>query len=1222
MKKKTLLLLLISFILIISSIRLVNAIEYNWNEDALETFNMLYEPGKGFVEFIDANGLKTHPNFYAETQALATISLFEMYKLYGCEECKNLAVETLEILKNNFFDKEYGGFVYYISFSPYEKNFTAKYALTQVLTSLAFAEGYEITKNQEYQEISSDTINLVEENLYDAQNGRLYHTAHQNWVLTGCEYGCCGNGTWIEEQAFALLTFTRMYEITKNTHYKQLALSTLQAFPNLLAKESEIDICPGVRPSNQTWVYLISVKSILDSYELEKDQKYLELGKSILDSSLIRISDGDDPHSLSFAVLALGSYYKISKDEKYFSISKNFTGKLLELNSYPGFWHDYTRQVKFTKDQAIAFLALAQYDILTSKNYTTLLFFVLILALAVIILIFLIQKFLLKSRLKSTIFILFMIFILILYPKNVKACAGGWDHYFYNLKDNILFLQLLNENTNQIYSLDLLKQQNDTWLKFEKVANAYGAPIIGSYIFYPYRPIYKTTTNYSDPLVTAGCNSTVNGCYNSPNPNPVDVQYSYSYNTTFNPEGKEILVRVDDTNTCECYDAYCNGFNSTTTCNTTNFDKVYFKVSDYIAGYKAHLINNQTLEAGFVKIGNYTYKISVDNITNPSKINLTAMPIRLANLNFSGSLTSVCDRNRVDALINNLSTEYVTYDVRNWTFVERIYTDSNCNYFGDMYVNVTPGAYNLFVHGLKWGWNCDDPYDNCNPIDKKPRNQSFYVLHDPLQVYRHEGGNEVFNLSGGVNYTWLINITNYASSNWSMTLNLSILNTSNYLLKNETKPFFVLAGQNNITTFNFSTSTEWPSEVKAVVKLEGLTNSTWLEYFNVTDYDAPRFSGNSTNSTLAGTAVSHNLYWTDNVGLSYAIFSFDNCTGTLENDTTWVAFTANPDWSNVTKTINSTVGCTIRWKIYANDTSNNWNASEVFSYTTTTIITITLESDKMTSNRQIISRPNSDILLYGKAFYTNGTSYTNQQLNFTYDTRSLGSDTTNASGYYSFTFSIPYEGSYNLTVKARDASGNTGENSTTLFVSTHPIYAKFKLSYHLEASKTDDIYRIGTSGLTNETIDNLDKANVQYASNLTHGYVCSYDSNGLLSLIHSGKKPDLSFVNFSTNASLADYTLELKQKIEDTNLLLTYSKGTCQNIEDKMYLVESYAIPSRAFSSFSYPIPSAVPILIQFKNDRMQINGSDRFSAGDHKICAQKSGISSGSKPIIDVSVC
>jgi len=40
-------------------------------------------------------------------------------------------------------------------------------------------------------------------------------------------------------------------------------------------------------------------------------------------------------------------------------------------------------------------------------------------------------------------------------------------------------------------------------------------------------------------------------------------------------------------------------------------------------------------------------------------------------------------------------------------------------------------------------------------------------------------------------------------------------------------------------------------------------------------------------------------------------------------------------WSNVTKTLNDTVGANVQWRVYANDTSNNWNASEIFELVTT-----------------------------------------------------------------------------------------------------------------------------------------------------------------------------------------------------------------------------------------------------------------------------------------------
>jgi len=108
-------------------------------------------------------------------------------------------------------------------------------------------------------------------------------------------------------------------------------------------------------------------------------------------------------------------------------------------------------------------------------------------------------------------------------------------------------------------------------------------------------------------------------------------------------------------------------------------------------------------------------------------------------------------------------------------------------------------------------------------------------------------------------------------------------------------------------------------------------------WWNITDTTPPTYSDNSTNSTHAGQDILHSLKWTDVVGLSGYIFSFDNGTGTLVNNT-WTAMTGTTNWSNVTKIVNSTVGATIRWCVYANDTSGNWNntgCDTPFSYVTT-----------------------------------------------------------------------------------------------------------------------------------------------------------------------------------------------------------------------------------------------------------------------------------------------
>lgn len=95
---------------------------------------------------------------------------------------------------------------------------------------------------------------------------------------------------------------------------------------------------------------------------------------------------------------------------------------------------------------------------------------------------------------------------------------------------------------------------------------------------------------------------------------------------------------------------------------------------------------------------------------------------------------------------------------------------------------------------------------------------------------------------------------------------------------------------------------------------------------------APKWYDNSTNSTHVGSAVLHRVRWTDDTALAGYIFSFDNGTGTYTNDT-WVSMIGTGNWSNVTKVINATLGSTIKWRVYSNDSNNAWNVTNEFSYT-------------------------------------------------------------------------------------------------------------------------------------------------------------------------------------------------------------------------------------------------------------------------------------------------
>jgi len=99
------------------------------------------------------------------------------------------------------------------------------------------------------------------------------------------------------------------------------------------------------------------------------------------------------------------------------------------------------------------------------------------------------------------------------------------------------------------------------------------------------------------------------------------------------------------------------------------------------------------------------------------------------------------------------------------------------------------------------------------------------------------------------------------------------------------------------------------------------------------DTTPPTYNDVSYNATLAGQPCLFSCKWTDDTGLGGYIFSW-NASGAWQNDT-WSSFSANPDWANVTKTLPSQVGLVIGYRWYANDTSNNWNATTIFTLTTT-----------------------------------------------------------------------------------------------------------------------------------------------------------------------------------------------------------------------------------------------------------------------------------------------
>jgi len=280
------------------------------------------------------------------------------------------------------------------------------------------------------------------------------------------------------------------------------------------------------------------------------------------------------------------------------------------------------------------------------------------------------------------------------------------------------------------------------------------------------------------------------------------------------------------------------------------------------------------------------------------------------------------------------------------------------------------------------------------------------------------------------------NTTTAVDNIFSGTANLVIWDntTSGGFVANSTTEYFsidvsvpsVVSG----TTYNFTLSTL--DDASAVV-----SNDVTVTVNDVTN---PTYQNDDVDNTGAGTSADFSLYWIDNVGLSGYIFSTNN-SGVWANNS-FASMSGSTGWSNVTKILNSTVGLVIGWRIYVNDTSNNWNASQIFSFTTTETLPPTYSNvhSNVTTNTNVtlgyvinfgcLWSDNSGMSHYLNSSSINSSNFVN------------GTWIAFGSGNWSnFTISYPSAaggGNYSIKIYANDTQGNENVTAVWTWYNTTP----------------------------------------------------------------------------------------------------------------------------------------------------------------------------------------
>jgi len=110
-----------------------------------------------------------------------------------------------------------------------------------------------------------------------------------------------------------------------------------------------------------------------------------------------------------------------------------------------------------------------------------------------------------------------------------------------------------------------------------------------------------------------------------------------------------------------------------------------------------------------------------------------------------------------------------------------------------------------------------------------------------------------------------------------------------------------------------------------ISKIINHLNQQLVLYVEGVDYDAP----DAIFVDFVQVKVNYNSY-------STTTFNCDNTNAkdNMTNDS-FVSFSGASNWSNITKVVNTTVGSTIKWIVWANDSQNTWNSTDVFAYNTT-----------------------------------------------------------------------------------------------------------------------------------------------------------------------------------------------------------------------------------------------------------------------------------------------
>ena len=335
-------------------------------------------------------------------------------------------------------------------------------------------------------------------------------------------------------------------------------------------------------------------------------------------------------------------------------------------------------------------------------------------------------------------------------------------------------------------------------------------------------------------------------------------------------------------------------------------------------------------------------------------------------------------------------------------------------------------------------------------------------------------------------------------------------------------------------------------------------NRTVTVNYTTPDTEAPQWSNPQKNTTTIykNDVIRFNTSWADNVGLSAYIFS-TNDTGSWVNQSA-VSFSGTSNTSTQDYQITASRNTVVGWRFYANDTSNNWNATNIQTFTVSDKVpTSSLNSPsegyiENTTNTITFNCSATDdyalanITLYGNftgTWQANGTIAVSGTSNSTTFTRTL------ANGYYiwnclasddagqtafattnrtltvnytvpdnppSLTLSYPPDNYYNDTSQYINLTFNASVTDDYNLVNCS-LWHNYTGTWHLNQTQT----LTGTNNITNFSLNNLTSKtfiwNIQCYDNVSQSSFATANRTVILNWTAPPNQAPQIILNLPTN---------------------------------------------------------------------------------------------------------